>query len=179
MNALCISKALFKREGVKGYFVCGDILKMPFKKNIFHFIYTGGVLEHFKNTQKATDEIYRCLDFGGVTLNTVPNISLSTPYRVLRWGNIPDIPVIKELIEFIEIAIFRKKFMRFGYEMSFSGKKMKKLFNNAGFQGVEIGFFETYYPLDWLKGEFFRKVLTEIANSRLFWPMIYILAKKT
>lgn len=179
LNALRLSKALFQREGVKGHFVYGDILNMPFKDNVFSFVYTGGVIEHFRDTQKAVNEIYRCLVMNGLTTNTVPYISLSTPYRILRWGNIPDIPLIKESIEFIETNLFRKKFMRFGYEKSFTQRKMKKLFSNAGFKNVKINLFKTYYPLEWIKFKPLKKMLTTVANSRLFWPMIYILAEKS
>ena len=179
LNALRTSQALFQREGVRGYFVCGDILKMPFKKEVFSFIYTGGVIEHFRDTQLAVNEIYRCLDINGVTLNTVPNISLSTIYRVLRWGNIPDIPLLSSLVEFVEIGLLRKKFMRFGYEKSFTGKKMQKFFDRSGFEYVKVGFFQTYYPFDWVKSENLKKILTNIANTRMFWPMIYVLAEKT
>lgn len=179
LNALRLSKALFQREGIRGHFVCGDILNMPFKDNTFSFLYTGGVIEHFRDTQKSVNEICRCLAIDGLTMNTVPYISLSTPYRILRWGNIPDIPLIKESLEFIEMNLFRKKFMRFGYEKSFTQGKMRKIFNNAGFKNVEIDFFKTYYPLEWLRLKYLKKLLTKITNIRLFWPMIYVLAEKS
>ncbi|MBI4845288.1 MAG: methyltransferase domain-containing protein [Candidatus Omnitrophica bacterium] len=178
LKALRISKALFEREGVKGHFVCGDISKMPFKKNTFSFIYTGGVIEHFKDTQFAVDELWRCLKSEGITWNTVPYLSLSVIYRVLLWGNIPDIPLIKQVVEFIEITLLKKKFMRFGYEKSFTQMKMEKIFRKSGFTMVNIGFFKTYYPLAWVKSVFLKNLLTKIADTRLFWPMIYILAKK-
>lgn len=75
----------------------------------FSFSFTGGVLEHIRNIHEAVNEIYRCLVPGGFTTNTVPHTSLSTPYRVMQWGNIPDIPVLRNLIEFVEVDILRGK----------------------------------------------------------------------
>lgn len=178
LNGLIFAKRLFKREGVDGLFVCGDMLNMPFKDDAFNFLFSAGVVEHFKDTQKAVDEVYRCLVLGGSTSHTVPCASLSAFYRVLRWGNIPDIPVIKELVELVEVKIFKGKFMRFGYEKSFAPGKLKKIFRNAGFKNVGAGFFKTYYLLDWAKSDFLRKTLTKIANTRLFWPMIYVKGEK-
>jgi len=66
--------------------ICGNILEMPFKNNIFQFSYGGGVIEHFKDAQKAVNKIYHVTAVGGLTPNTVPCLSLSTIYRVLLWG---------------------------------------------------------------------------------------------
>lgn len=179
LNALRLAKELFKREGINGFFVCGDLLEMPFKDNIFSYVYTGGVLEHFKDTQTAVNEIYRCLGSGGFTSNTVPYISLSTFYRILRWGNIPDIPLIRESIEFIEVTIFRGRFMRFGYEKSFTSRKIKKIFQTAGFKNIEIDLFKAYYPLEIIPFTVLKSVITKIVNSsKLLWPMIYINGEK-
>ena len=150
------------------------------RKALSH-IYTGGVLEHFRNTQKAVNEIYRCLIHGGFTTNTVPYLSFSAFYRWLRWGNIPDIYLLRNLLEFIEIRLFKGKRMRFGYEKSFSEKKIRDIFKKAGFKEVEIGLFKTYYTLDWINSnfEFLRNTISKFVNaSRLFWPMIYISALK-
>jgi len=179
LNALVLARRLFEREGIDGFFICGNILEMPFRNYLFSYIYTGGVLEHFKNTQKAANEIYRCLAYGGFTTNTVPYLSLSTFYKMLRWGNIPDIPTLRNFIELIETKILKGKRMRFGYEKSFSARKIKRVFMNAGFRNLEIGLFRTYYTLDWVHSKFLRKLITKIADSStLFWPMIYVNAVK-
>ena len=179
LNALRLGKNLFEKEGVMGLFVCGNILEMPFKKNIFQFSYGGGVIEHFKDTQEAVNEIYRVTAAGGFTTNTVPYLSLSTIYRVLRWGNIPDIPGIREATEFFEITLFDGKFMRFGYEKSFTLSKIRKIFRKAGFKNIQIGLFRTYYPLEVISSSVMKEAISKIANSsRLFWPMIYVNGEK-
>jgi ubiquinone/menaquinone biosynthesis C-methylase UbiE len=178
-QALLLSKRLFEMERVKGSFVCADIMDMPFKNNSFLYIYTGGVLEHFKNTKRAVDNIYRCLAHGGFTTNTVPCLSLSALYRILMWGHIPDVPFVRSLLELIEIDLLRGRRMRFGYEKSFLITTIRRIFNRAGFRKVDTGLFRTYYVLDWAGGDSLRDSFTKIANShRIFWPMIYVSAFK-
>ena len=147
---------------------------LPFRDNSFSFMYAGGVIEHFKDTRKAVNELFRCLTPNGFITATVPCISLSTPYRIMRWGNIPDIFPINSMIESIEKKILKGKFMRFGYEKSFTPWKLRKIFENVGFSNVEIGLFKTYYPLEPVRYNFLKRILTKIANTRPFWPMIYI-----
>jgi len=178
LQGLTLANKLFEREGVSGLFVCGNILEMPFKDDVFSFVYTGGVLEHFRDTQKAVNEIYRCLAPSSFTTNTVPCLSLSYPYRLIRWGNIPDVFLIGSLVEYIERKVLKERFMRFGYEKSFTIRKIRKIFKNAGFSRIEVGLFETYYPLEPIKNDFLKKLLTKIANTRPFWPMIYVSGEK-
>lgn len=178
LNALRLASMIFKREGLDGLFVCGNIMELPFKENIFTYVYTGGVLEHFKDTQIAVDEIYRCLMPGGLATNLVPCLSLSTPYRILRWGNIPDVFLLRNITEFIGVKLLKERHMRFGYEKSFTAGKMKKKFGNAKFKNIEIGLFKTYYPLEPVKSDFLKMVITKIANTRPFWPMIYVNGEK-
>lgn len=174
LTALRIGKRLFERENVSGFFVCGDVLMMPFKGNIFSFMYAGGVIEHFKNTQQAVDEFYRCLAPNAFVTATVPYISLSTLYRILRWGNIPDVFLVKSVIELIEIKILKGRHLRFGYEKSFTPGRIRKIFGNSGFKNIEIDLFETYYPLSPIKSDLLRKLITRIAKTKPFWPMIYV-----
>ena len=178
LTALKIGKELFEKENLNGLFVCGDICKLPFKDDIFSLMYGGGVIEHFRDTWKAIVELFRCLNKGGFITTTVPCISLSTFYRVIRWGNIPDVYPIDLLIESIEKKMLNEKFMRFGYEKSFAPGKLKRIFETVGFSNVETGLFKTYYPLEPIGCDFLRKVLTDIANTRPFWPMIYVNGEK-
>ena len=174
LSALRIGKTLFEKANLTGLFVCGDICALPFKSNTFSLMYGGGVIEHFKDTKKAVDELFRCLTINGLITTTVPCISLSTLYRIIRWGNIPDVYPIDLLIESIETKLLKEKFMRFGYEKSFNPRKIEKLFETVGFSDIEIGLFRTYYPLEPIKIDFVKKAITYIANTRPFWPMIYI-----
>jgi len=179
LNGLFLANNLFNREGVDGFFVCGDILRMPFRDNTFSFIYTGGVLEHIRDVQGAVKEMYRCLLPGGFTTNTVPHISLSTPYRIMRWGNIPDIPLLRSILEFIEVNVLNGKYMRFGYEKSFTSRQIRNIFGRAGFRNLETGLFKTHYPLETIPYSNLKKLITRTVNSsRFFWPMIYVNGEK-
>lgn len=177
MEALKIARKFFEKENLKGYFVCCNILEMPFKDNIVDFSNGSGVIEHFKDTQKSVDELFRITKPGGVALNTVPYLSIAIFYRQL-WGNVPDVPVLKQLGEFIHIKLLKSKHMIFGYEKSFSRRKMKKVFGRAGFKDVETGLFECYLPLAFVKNLKIKKFLRKLCRSQIFWPMIYIYAKK-
>ena len=51
-NSLKIAKCNFNKKNVKGEFIRGDLLKMPFKNNTFDVVWNQGVLEHFKILQE-------------------------------------------------------------------------------------------------------------------------------
>jgi ubiquinone/menaquinone biosynthesis C-methylase UbiE len=144
LSALRIGKSLFEKAGLNGLFVCGDICALPFRTDTFSLMYGGGVIEHFKETKKAVNELYRCLVVNGLITTTVPCISLSTLYRIVRWGNIPDVYPIDLLVESIETKLLKGKFMRFGYEKSFNPKTIERIFQSSGFREIEIGLFRTY-----------------------------------
>lgn len=179
LSALKIGKRLFEKANLDGLFVCGDICALPFKSNTFSLMYGGGVIEHFKDTKKAVDELYRCLIINGFITTTVPCLSLSTLYRIIRWGNIPDVYPIDVIIESIETKVLKEKFMRFGYEKSFTSRKIKNIFSSSGFNNLATGLFETYYPLEAVPFDILRRIITNTVNSsKLFWSMIYINGQK-
>lgn len=179
LEGLKLAKNLYDKAKTKGLFVCGNILKMPFKAESLDLIYGGGVLEHFEDTAKAIQELYRVLKKDGHIFATVPFVSLSTfTYRQL-YGNIPDLPFLKNILGFIHIKILKKKFMPFGYEKSFTEGKLRRLFSQAGFQKIKIDFFECYLPFYRFKNECFKRFLRKIASLKLFWPMVYVEAVKS
>jgi len=53
----------FKAKGIK--YINGDVLNLPFKNNMFDFVFCNGVLHHTKNTYKGLKEIFRVLKKGG------------------------------------------------------------------------------------------------------------------
>ncbi len=179
LEGLKLAKSLYAKEKSEGFFVCGDILKMPFKADSLDLIYGGGVLEHFKDTAGAIRELSRVLRKGGHILATVPFISLSTLTYRQSYGNIPELPILKTILEFVHIKILKKRFMPFGYEKSFTRGKLKELFSQAGFQEIKIGFFECHLPFYRFKNESLKEFLRKIAKLKLFWPMIYIEAVKS
>ena len=105
-SALKIAKKMFEAKGIKNYLLIqGDILDMPIKDNAVDLIYGGGVIEHFKNTQRCIGELYRVLKEEGVSFNTVPCLNIgSLTYRQI-WGNIPNFPILKQMVEFIHVKL--------------------------------------------------------------------------
>ena len=156
----------------------GNVLKMPIKRDSIDFVYGGGVIEHFKDTQKSVDEIYRVLKPRGVSFNTVPYLNLgSLTYRQI-WGNIPNLPVLKQIFEFVHIKLLRGRYMVFGYELSFLGSTLRKIHKKLGFRNVTVSKFKIALVFEFLPA-FFRKPMKWLAqNCRLFWPMIKVIGVK-
>lgn len=181
LNALRLAKFYLEQEGINNYFlVCGDITKMPFKDNSFHLIYGGGVIEHFKNTLQVVKENYRVLRKGGIAFNTVPQLNLgSLTYRQI-WGNIPNAPILRELAEFIHLKLLKGSRMIYGYEYSFTKSKMTDIFRKARFlkKNIEVANFRVPLLFEYIKIPIVKKVAILLASSNLFWPVIYIKAKK-
>lgn len=178
IEALKLAKKIYTQNGVKGFFICGDVCKSPFKENLFHLTYGGGVLEHFDDTQEAVDEIYRITARGGSAFNTVPYLSVSSLTYRQRWGNIPDLPVLKQIAEIVHIRLLKGKYMIFGYEKSFTMNKLGKTFSKAGFYNVKIEQYRCHLPINFIKNEYIKVLIRKLALNRLFWPMVYIIACK-
>lgn len=181
INALKLAKFHLKNEKIENYLlVCGDISRSPFKNNVFDLLYGGGVIEHFKDTTGVVKEIYRILVKGGVAFNTVPNLNLgSLTYRQI-WGNIPNAPILKELAELIHVKLLKGRRMIYGYEYSFTKKKLRKIFLESGFanNNIEIDKFEVPLLFEYIRINLLKKAAAFMANSNLFWPVLYIRSKK-
>ena len=178
-SALKIAKKMLDEKGIENYLLIhGDILKLPFRKESVDLIYGGGVIEHFENTQQCVEELFRVLKKDGVSFNTVPYFNLGAlTYRQL-WGNIPNVPILKKLAEIIHIKIFNKRFMKFGYEMSFTAGKLNDVHEKSGFSRVIVDKFQVKLSFDMLP-RFMRKPFVWLAdNSWLFWPMVKVIGKK-
>lgn len=178
-TALEISKKLFESKGIQNYLLIqADILSMPLKDGVVDFIYGGGVIEHFKDTQKSINEIYRVLSKDGVSFNTVPYLNIgSLTYRQI-WGNIPNFPILKQLAEIVHIKILGGRHMIYGYEYSFPTFILKSLHRKAGFRKVTVEKFDVVTTFDFLPG-IFRSFFQNLAqNSSVFWPMVKVVAVK-
>lgn len=181
-QSLKIAKEMLDSAGIKNYLlVCGEITQMPFKEGLFNFVYGGGVIEHFKDTLKVIKEMYRILKRGGVVFNSVPYLNLGSIYRQI-WGNIPNLPILKQIAELIHIKLLKSKYMTFGYEYSFTKKSLIKLHQQAGFEAKYISSdkLNVCPSFDYIKNKKLKKIATYLAiNCRQFWPMIYVAAKKS
>ena len=179
-TALRGAEKLFKKSKLLNFLlVGGDVCKMPFKDNSFDLIYGGGVIEHFKDTKSAIKEIHRVLKPDGIVFNTVPLLNIgSLTYRQV-WGNIPNLPVLKELAEIIHVKILKSRYMTFGWEYSFTRSYLRKIHKEVGFKEVIINKFEVDLEFAFIRNKQFKKVANFLAQkSPLFWPMVYIVAKK-
>jgi ubiquinone/menaquinone biosynthesis C-methylase UbiE/uncharacterized protein YbaR (Trm112 family) len=177
--ALEVAKTILDKQGIRNYILIqGDIRMLPIQSGRIDLIYGGGVIEHLRDCRPCLRELDRVLKTGGVSFNTVPMLNIgSLTYRQL-WGNIPNFPILRQLAEFIHITLLRQKHMRFGYELSFTPGKIRQLHAESGFRDIRIGKFRVILILEflpkWLKPPF--RYLCE--HSRLFWPMIKIVATK-
>lgn len=68
--------------------------------------------------------------------------------------------------------------MRFGYEKSFTPRKIRKIFTNAGFSEIIIGMYETYYEFKLFKSGTMKSIAKRLVVLRPFWPMIYVNGQK-
>ncbi|MEI6774571.1 MAG: methyltransferase domain-containing protein [bacterium] len=178
-SALIIAKKMLDKNKVKNYILIqGDIMNMPIKNNVIDLVYGGGVIEHFNNTQKCVNELFRVLKKGGVSFNTVPYLNIgSLTYRQV-WGNIPNVPLLRQIFEFIHLKILGGKHMIFGYEMSFLSSTLISIHKAAKFKKISVEKFDVQTIFEFLPPAI-RPIFIWLANnSRLFWPMIKVVAQK-
>ncbi len=168
----------FQARGLAGHFVRGTITHLPFRDGSFHLSYGGGVIEHIEDTQAAVRELYRVTALGGATFQTVPYASLGAILYRQRWGNIPEIPVLKQGALFLHRRVFAGRFMRFGYEKSFPIRTLERLFGAAGWSDITIRYFDSTLEFEGLTHPRLRSLLERLARQRWCWPMVYIVARK-
>ena len=179
LSALTIAQKMLEDRGIKNYrLIHGDIQEMPLRENTVDLIYGGGVIEHFRDTGSVVSEMYRILKKGGVCFNTVPELNLgSLTYRQV-WGNIPNFPVLKQIAEFVHIKLLKKRHMRFGYELSFGKKAIRRIFQRHGFEKVVIKRFKCYLSFKYLKFPWLQAMAQKLSKLELFNPMVLVVAKK-
>ena len=178
-SVLGVARRMLVEKHIANYLLIrADIRHMPIKNSSVELIYGGGVIEHFPDTLQAVRELFRVLSPGGVSFNSVPYANLGAcTYRQL-WGNIPNIPIIKQLAEWVHIKLLKGRHLVFGYELSFTRRQLHDIHSKAGFRDIEINKFQValcfYHFHKWL-----RPYLEKLANSSpLFWPMLKVVAKK-
>jgi len=72
-SAIAYAEEKFKKEGMSGTFVLGDILSMPLADDSFDVVYSGGVLEFFEDPSIPIQAMAKKLKRGGVfAANIVP-----------------------------------------------------------------------------------------------------------
>jgi ubiquinone/menaquinone biosynthesis C-methylase UbiE len=177
LEALKVAKRVYGSAGQKGFFFGGDLHHLPLADGSVDFLYGGGVIEHFEDTLGALRELHRVLRPGGVSFNTVPYVSVgSFTYRQL-WGNVPDLPGIRQAFKFLHFRVLGGRHLKYGYEKSFTASKMARLHRKAGFSGVEVKHFKVFLPFHYLPASL-RPAARWLSGFRPFWPMIAVVATK-
>ncbi len=178
-GALQIAKTMLEKRGIRNaILIQGDILALPLKRDSVDLIYGGGVIEHFPDTQQCVNELHRVLRPKGVSFNTVPYLNLgSLTYRQV-WGNIPNLPVLRQIAEFVHINLLGAKHMIFGFEMSFTKGMLRRIHERAGFKKVAISRFDVALVFEFVPVILRRPLRYLAKNSALFWPMVKVIATK-
>lgn len=65
-SALHLARHAFTSYGQKGFFVRGDVLRLPFPDNCFEVVMSFGLLEHFVDVNPILKEMVRVLKPGGI-----------------------------------------------------------------------------------------------------------------
>lgn len=177
-DALSLARKVFQKGKESGFFVCGDIENPPFETDFFEVIFAGGSLEHLKDTERAVLASYSLLKKRGKLIVTVPCVSLATLTQGLVTGNIPEIPILKEIYSFMHFFLLGEKRLMYGYEKSFRRGQIEAVFKRTGFSGIKIGFYEVEYTLKYVKGEIPRKLVRRLIKIPIFWPMVYVVGEK-
>lgn len=176
-EAVMKSKRVFRSRGVTGTFVQGDLLHLPFRDNEFSFIWSCMSLEYVRDTKRAIEEAYRVMGAGGRMVAIVPVVSLTTlTYHQLR-GDLPNVPLLKQLMEWFHLKLMKGKFMAYGYEQSFTPGQLRRLFEGAGFRVNTIDYFPMHYPIAFVPAVI-RPFVQSLLAFRPFWPLVYVEAMK-
>jgi ubiquinone/menaquinone biosynthesis C-methylase UbiE len=119
-RAIGVAEDYAAKKGIKNCrFYCADLRAIPLKDKYFDYIFSFGVIEHFKNSGEILSEFFRVLKPGGRVFISVPNIySFHT--------------VTRPLSQILGI-------WKFGYERSYSPNSLKRLIRSFGFEICENG----------------------------------------
>lgn len=95
-----------------------DVRRLPFRNDAFDAVYSMGTVEHFDETERAVEEIHRVLKPGGRAVIGVPN----------RWD-----PFLRPLLV---AALYRLGLYAYGFEKSFSRRRLRRMLVAAGFEVI-------------------------------------------
>lgn len=173
LEAVYKTKIIFDQEKISGDFVQANFLKIPLKDDTIKFIYWGLSLQYVKDTKKAVRELYRVLKPSGKVIATFPPVSLGNlTYQQLR-GDIPKISFLENIAIWIHLKLLGGKYLKYGYGQTFPISYIREIFERSGFKVKKIGYFDTYYPINFIPS-FLRPLVRELLKLRPFWPFAYI-----
>ncbi|MFC1538947.1 class I SAM-dependent methyltransferase [Candidatus Latescibacterota bacterium] len=159
----------------------GDITALPVRTESVDLIYGGGVIEHFKDCQPVVDNLYRVLKTGGISFNSVPCLNIGNMVYRSSWGSIPNVPIIKQIAEFVNIKLLKGRHMRFGYELQFTQKQLRIIHLLSGFknENIIIDRFDYTVTLEFIKNKYLRRFFKHlIKTNRNFWQMVKVVGIK-
>ena len=179
MDGSILIKKYFDEKGYKRYILIhADINSMPIKDNSVDYIYGGGVIEHFPDTEHILKESYRILKKGGVSFNTVPAFNLWWMLRV--FYTIPAHSKLRKFFEYIHINLLKNKILEknSGYELCFSQNQLVKLHEKLGFKNNQTGEFAFHPSSTRLKNKLLRKIYYIIQKNRITTAIYFIYGVK-
>ena len=127
--------ANFEKAGLKGSFLLGDVEKLDFPDHTFDIVYSGGLIEHFRDVHPVFNEMVRVIKPGGLfTADIIPR----------RFSCMSLTYFLNSMWKFLSL-IFRLKFKgsirdnrrNFPfYENSISIKEYRKIARESGLEDV-------------------------------------------
>lgn len=160
----------------------GDIEQLPIVGGAVQLVGGYGVIEHLRDPVPALRHVHRVLEAGGVSFNTVPYLNLANVlYRSTMWGSIPNVPLLKQVLEFVNIRLLKGKRMTFGYELQLSGRQLRHMHAAAGFrpENVRVERFDCEVKLQYVPSQRLRNFFAALCKRhRQFWPMVKVIAAR-
>ena len=172
-------KRYFDEKGYKKYILIhADINNMPIKDNSIDYIYGGGVIEHFPDTEYILKESYRILKERGVSFNTVPAFNLWWIFRL--HSTIPSPKILKKIFEYLHKNILKNKLLErnSGYELGFTRKELFLLHKNIGFKSISTGPFAFHPSRNRLKNNILRNLYYFIQKNKLTTAIYFVYGNK-
>ncbi|MFA5792121.1 MAG: class I SAM-dependent methyltransferase [Candidatus Paceibacterota bacterium] len=172
-------KRYFELKGYSNYILIhSDINDMPLKDFSVDYIYGGGVIEHFPDTSHILKESYRVLEYGGVSFNTVPALTLW--WFLKFYDTIPSIPFLRKIFELVHIKILKNKLLlsHSGYQLGFTKKYLINLHKYLGFKNITCGCFAIHPSKNILSNNTLRGLYFWLQRFSLTAAVYYIEGKK-
>ncbi|MDD5757817.1 MAG: methyltransferase domain-containing protein [Desulfobulbaceae bacterium] len=137
---LALAEENFRLRGLNGRFIQHDAENLPFEDNSFDVVYSNGVIHHIPNTKRVVEEIYRVLKPGGKAIVMVYALNSRHYWQKL----VIDEGLKKNLLEESSMGEIMSSTVEISKKGAkplvkvYTGKKLRTLFNDAGFRGLDI-----------------------------------------
>jgi len=137
-SALDIARGNFSNYNLKGFFVKGNMEKLPFADEKFDFVMSFGVLEHFEDMAPAVKEMVRILKPDGIFFASVS----PKKYSIQLVGNL--INTIMRFLYNLKHLRFRDAFLNSYptapgfYENSFSSQEYIEVMEKCNLKNVKL-----------------------------------------